>query len=289
MGLGTTVLWTLGETALKNPNTVKELWDKVADKLWREGRTVAVTGLSGAGKTVLLDHLKSTSRSSFGYAPPGTSFGKESGNLSKMYRGNSPSLENVSPKKVGLIVVPGEEGGGVSRVRILNELFNSKKPPDGVIHVVCNGYISVRHPRAREALVKEAKLETLTEFRQYQLKFELEDLGRIAELIRQSQRRYRKPSWMLIAANKFDLYHEDHLQVEQYYSPYGGGKFVDKLEDLQRHTGRDNFDWDALPVCGWLDDFKWNNETRHSTLNDKHRDNYLLQFAEHLEKRCASE
>jgi hypothetical protein len=147
----------------------------------------------------------------------------------------------------------------------------------------------VRNQLARQALAKEAELQTLEKFRQYQLKSELEDLVNITELIRRSQRKHRKPSWMLIAANKFDLYHEDHSEVEQYYSPYGRSEFIDKLKNLRMHTGEDNFDWDTLPVCGWLEHFEWNNQWRYSKLNQKHRDNYLLQFAEHLEKRCASE
>jgi hypothetical protein len=286
MEIGTSIVWIAIEKTLENPHVIQQLWNKVADTFWRKRKTIAVTGLSGAGKTVLRDYLRSAGRS-LGYSPPATSYSTETGKLSATYRQNMRSLEEVPHKQIELIVIPGEEGGGTSRRQILEKHFGGENPPDVVIHVVCYGYILVRHPLARQALVKEGKLETLNAFREFQLQRELDDLDSIIEWIRRAQKKHKKPSWMLVAANKFDLYHEDHLQVEQYYSPYGKSKFVDKMKKLRNYVGEDDFEWNALPIFGWREPFEWNDEYRNGKLNDKHRDYFLLQFAELLEKISA--
>lgn len=246
-------------------------WERISAALFGKKRRVIFTGMPGVGKTVLLDHLSGKAFNQ-GYQPPLTSTVVEAGKM------------RTRKERVRISVIPGQEAA--SRLVALNELFLGKKPVDGVVHVVANGFITLRGSATERALVEEGKLTTIDQYRAHQLRQELQDLEATCQIVRQSLLKHHKPTWMLIAVSKADLFYESVRQAENYYSPGGSGQFVDRLRRLQDQVGRDNFTWDAAPVSTWLEDFEWNKEKRLSILKTNDRDYLVASFAKQLERFC---
>lgn len=269
--------WALpvAKEAYKNREALRSAW-KTFVKLFGRGRYLAVTGMAGAGKTVLFDHLsgKATGRD---YKPPGTSEGPEKGNA------------KGTATRIGLITVPGQSAP--ARHRANDKIFGAKKAKnavDGVVHVVCNGFAATRREQAAGILVEKG-YKTLAEYRKLRLQEELDDLEDTCGLIRRSIRETRKPAWLVVAVDKLDLYYDALPDAQRRYSPEGTGPFVDKLNLLSSRVGSDNFYWQASPVCGWLENFEWNGEVARSQFGDAERNHYLAQFAETLERCCGRE
>jgi hypothetical protein len=268
--------WTLpiAREALKNHQQIQSAWERVANLLLGKKRTLAFTGMQGVGKTVLFDHLTGRAYRR-GYKPLGRSRRVETASL------------KVPQRRLRMSVVPGQ----VDNVRLhaTDNLFRGKKTVHGVIHVVANGFVEVRTQAARDALVKEARLESVTDFRNHQLSAELADLDLTCELIRNAIRESNRPTWMLVAVDKVDLYYPEISRTEEYYAPSAKSRFTERLELLQQQVGTDRFTWDAVPVCAWLEDFHWNGSTVPSTLKPHERDHYLAAFIDVLEEFCAAD
>src|SRR5205085_1980084 len=208
-----TTSWVLpvAQEAYKHRKEVLSAWNRITTFLFGSKKAIAFTGTAGAGKTVLFDHLTGLAYKP-GYVPPLTSQSVEIGKV-------------AAPKKrIRVSVIPGQEAP--PRVYAINNIFLGKKPVDGVIHVVSNGFIETRSQAARETLIKEGNLTTLEQYREHQLGQELIDIDSTCELIRQTIYKHHKPTWMLIAVAKADLYYESIAQAERYYSPHGDSRFV---------------------------------------------------------------
>ncbi len=249
--------------AYKGRDDAKDAWGKIFSK-----KRIVFTGLSGAGKTVLLDFLTGKGFEQ-GYQPPKPSQSVEKGKLSKTLKKDKP--------RMAISVLPGQDD--FPRLQGLDEIFLGKKGVDGVIHVVSNGFIEERSSVTRELLIKENKLQTIEQFRQYQLKRELTDLSATCEIIRKSIHKHQKPKWMLIAVTKVDLFYDKLDEAREYYSQNGKSKFARRLKELQIQVGTDNFRWETVPVCAWLNDFEWNNEKQPSVLKVDDRDHFVANFA----------
>lgn len=169
----------------------------------------------------------------------------------------------------------------------MEELFLGGKPADGLVHVVSHGFITVRGARARE-LVRERGLQTLASFREHQLKQEVNDLEETLEVVRRSIAKHGKPSWMLVAATKADLYPDELAAAEDRYSPGGRGPFVETVDRFVHRVGSDNFLWGSTPVCALLEEFDWEDHATKSTINSQTRDQMLLDFAMSLGTYCGS-
>jgi GTPase SAR1 family protein len=249
--------------AYKGRDDAKDAWSKVFGK-----NRIVFTGLSGAGKSVLLDFLTGKGFEQ-GYQPPKPSQSVEKGKLSKTLKKDKP--------RMALSVIPGQDD--FPRLQSLDEIFLGKKGVDGVIHVVSNGFVEERSLEARNLLIKETKLQTIEQFRQYQLKKELTDLNETCEIIRKSIHKHRKPKWLLVTVTKSDLFYDKLNEAREYYSPNGKSKFAKRLKELQIRVGTDNFRWEAVPVCAWLKDFEWNNQIQPSVLKVDERDHFIANFA----------
>lgn len=265
--------WLLpaAKEAYQHRDEILSAWGRISALLFGKKKSIAFTGMAGIGKTVLHDYLSGKAYKP-GYALPLTSQALESAKIS------------APKKRIHISVIPGQEAP--PRMDALNEVFLGKKPVDGVVHVVANGFTEIRSREAREVLFKEGGLKTLQKFREYQLGEELKALDSICERIRQNIYKYSKPSWLLIAVAKIDLYYESIEQAEGHYSPHGESRSVDRLRQLQSQVGTDSFSWDAVPVCAWLEDFTWHDEVCYSTLKPNQRDHFLAAFAKHLEQYC---
>lgn len=258
------------KTAYESRSEIIKAWKSVEEYLSREkGRSIAFTGISGIGKTVLFDYLTGAAYKP-GYKPPHPSGSAETG--LKTFDGG---------KRLRITVVPGDESQ--PRLEALDTLFAKGKAVNGVVHVVANGFVDVYEKVSRETLIINRKLTTIEKFTKFQRQEELADLNKTCELIRASMRANKRPTWMIIAVTKIDLYSDKLDDAKSYYSPHSNSPFSDRMRQLQFQVGSDNFRWDTVPVCSWLEHFDWNGETRESTIKPDDRDAYLAQFAKKIE------
>ena len=186
--------------------------------------TVAVTGMTGVGKSQLVDRLARRT-SGDGVAEVGSA-------VRERRTRRSPRLQGFRFR-----VVPGDNAA--TRLGALDEVFHDE-PVDGVIHVVANGYATPR----RTAGTTGAATAT----REEQLAAELEDWTITAHRIASMAVRRDKPIWLVIAVTKTDLYPDEVDEAVHYYSPGSGSPFGDKVDALRALAGGAKLSVDVLPV-----------------------------------------
>ena len=185
--------------------------------------TVAVTGMTGVGKTELANRL--SRRTSAEGAEVGSAVMERRTRRGRRLRG------------FRFLVVPGDNAA--TRLSALDEVFHDE-PVDGVIHVVANGYVT---PRRTAGTTGSA-----TATREEQLAAELEDWTITAHRIASMAVRRERPVWLVIAVTKADLYAGAVEDVVGYYSPGSGTPFGDKVDELRALAGGAKLSIDVLPV-----------------------------------------
>jgi hypothetical protein len=254
---------------IKHHEDIKKFFTAGFRWAFGEKTTIAFTGMQGAGKTILFDHLTGEALKP-GYQPPLQSEKPERG------------VAIVGKKKMKVVVVPGQDAN--PRHVALDELFTGKYPVDGVVHVVANGFATVRTPGAIQTLIQTLKINTLPKFRADQKAKELKDLQETCAAIRDSHRRHHAPKWMVIAVHKYDLYADKADDARRYYEM--NSEFTQVLNDLRDQVGSDYFRWMAVPVCCLLEDFTWHKTPVNTQFSAKERDAFLLQFGRELANFC---
>lgn len=187
--------------------------------------TVAVTGMTGVGKTRLADRL-SRRASAEGGQDVGSAVMERRTRRDARLRGYR------------FRVVPGENAA--TRLGALDEVFHDE-PVDGVLHVVANGHATPR----RTGGTSGAGVAT----REERLAAELEDWSITAHRIASMAVRRERPTWLVIAVTKADLFADDVDAAVHYYSPGSGSPFGDKLDELRALAGGAKLSIDVLPVC----------------------------------------
>jgi hypothetical protein len=186
--------------------------------------TVAVTGMTGVGKTQLANRLARRA-SGDGVAEVGSAV------LERRTR-RSSRLQGFR-----FLVVPGDNAA--TRLGALDEVFHDE-PVDGIIHVVASGHAT---PRRTAGTTGPA-----TATREEQLAAELDDWAITAHRIASMAVRRDKPVWLVIAVTKADLYADELDDVMHYYSPGSGSPFGDKIDELRALAGGAKLSVDVLPV-----------------------------------------
>jgi hypothetical protein len=215
--LGATVATTVLTGLASAPEQVGRLFR-------RRFPVVAVTGMTGVGKTQLADRLARRT-SGDGAAEVG------SATMERRTR-RSPRLHGFR-----FLVVPGDNAA--TRLAALDEVFHDE-PVDGVIHVVANGYATPRRTAGTTG--------TATATREAQLAAELEDWTITAHRIASMAVRRDKPVWLVIAVTKTDLYPDELDEAVRYYSPGSGSPFGDRVDELRALAGGAKLSVDVLPV-----------------------------------------
>ena len=198
--------------------------DRVGRLFRRRFPMVAVTGMTGVGKSQLVDRL---TRRGSGDGVPDVG----SAVMERRTR-RSPRLQGFR-----FLVVPGDNAA--TRLGALDEVFHDE-PVDGVIHVVANGYATPRRTAGTTGAASATREE--------QLAAELEDWTITAHRIASLAVRRDKPIWLVIAVTKADLYPDDVDEAVEYYSPGSGSPFGDKVDALRALAGGAKLSIDVLPV-----------------------------------------
>lgn len=265
------VEWLLpaAKEAYKHREVAFSTWDGFVEKVFGPKTRIAVVGPQGIGKTVLLDHLTGKARRK-NYKTPGKSSTADRGKI------------KTGGNRLAIVVAP---GAGGPQVDTFNDVFNPDDPVDGVVFVAASGLVSPRDQQAVEANIGRG-YTTIDDWRALNVGNEIDYLKEVAAIIRSTKAKSRRPRWLLVAATKTDLYYNDVSEEEKFYSPHFESDFSSVLHELRCNVGRDNFEWEAVPVCSQLDDFVWGDETLNSQLTDEDRDHYLAQMTRRLGELC---
>lgn len=214
--------------------------------------TVAVTGMTGVGKSRLADRLSRHT------SPEGGEVG-------------SATMERRTRRGARLRgfrfrVVPGDNAA--TRLGALDEVFHDE-PVDGVLHVVSWGHAT---PRRMAGTTGSAEAT-----REQQLAAELEDWTITAHRIASLAVRRDRPTWLVIAVTKADLFADDVEEAVRYYSPGSGSPFAERLDDLRRLAGAAKLSIDVVPVCA-------QGGPRSSAMPSKECDALLARLERRLEQ-----
>ena len=268
--------WSVAALAVKvlpeayaNRTEIAKLWLRISAKLTDRDHTIAITGMPGVGKTVLFDHL--TSDIALGYTPEHSP--SRTAESDRLYRAGAVQA---------LTVVPGQVSP--ERHTTLDGLFAGKRKVDGVIHVVSNGFTTLRTEADR--YIQESGL-SLNDFRNQQRQAELVDFDETANYIRGSARKNGRPTWLAIVVDKADLFWTDQelAEAKRHYA-LPGGTFHEKVAGLASQLGKDKFSIEFLPVCAWLEDFNWGPDTVRSSLRNPGRDALLFDVLKMIDSYC---
>lgn len=213
-GIATTALTTLTNAP-----------GRVVHVLRRRFPTVAVTGMTGVGKTRLADRLSRRSNSD--------ATGDVGSAVMERRTAHSTRLQGFRFR-----VVPGDNAA--TRLGALDEVFHDE-PVDGVLHVVAFGHAT---PRRTGGISGAAQTRT----REEQLAAELDDWSITAHRIAAMCVRRNRPVWLIIAVTKADLYPGQIDEAVRYYSPGSGTPFGDELDELRALAGGARLSIDVLPV-----------------------------------------
>lgn len=198
---------------------------QLAQLFHRRFPTVAVTGMTGVGKTQLADRLSRHPTSA-----ASTSVG--SAVMERRMR------RSAKGRGFRIRVVPGDNAA--TRLGALDEVFY-EEPVDGILHVVAYGHATPRRMGGTSGVADASWQE--------QMAAEVEDWSITAHRIAAMAVRRGHPVWLVIVVTKTDLYPDQVDEAVRYYSPGSGSPFAEKLDELRALAGGARLSIDVLPMC----------------------------------------
>lgn len=207
----------------------KAFWKKCRDG-FKAPPEIVVTGLTGAGKTVLANRLLNKVNDS--YILPTT----------------SPRTEIIpissETKDLTLVVTRGRDFESEIGERL------SKKEVVGIIHVMSNGiFNSTSHSELFVAKgLKEAREDLLVA--------EADGLQAVLSAVCAQRTQRKRGLWLIVAFNKWDLYDSlyKQLQVESWkahFQEYVAQQVAPRLEKAKQQLGKQHFAYEVVPFCGF--------------------------------------
>ena len=189
---------------------------------------VAVTGVTGVGKTRLADRLARRATSDDAGSPDVGSAVME-----------RRTRRTAQGRGFRLRVVPGNNAA--TRLGALDEVFHDE-PVDGILHVVAYGHATPRRVGGTSGAAPQTT-------REQQLAAELHDWSITAHLIASMAVRRDHPIWLVIVVTKADLFPDQLEEAIRYYSPGSGSPFAEKLDELRSLAGGAKLSIDVLPMA----------------------------------------
>lgn len=237
-------------TAYKHRHTIQRWW-KELQAHFNFGRTnIVVVGRPNVGKSVMAAYLYGETNN-LSWDLPTTSTDVEATALT--FNENWAKLVRV---------IPGQKIH--NRYSGIEEAFSKHEALEGIIYVVDWGFTDERDPTVKERKIKGLagtdKFDSIEKIRAENLKDEIEDFKLMCHEIERAFTKKNPPKWLLIIANKADLFFDKLDEVQTYYHPEGDSKFSQILQATRNRIGEQNLKCAAIPMCAYERDFKWNNE-----------------------------
>jgi len=260
-----------GKMVIEAGRRISQLWKLISGILRQNKSRVLLTGMQGVGKTVLFDYLTGKAYKPNYRPPTESSKSLDSGRLREA-------------KRVGLHVMPGQDSQ--PRIDAALETILGKAPPDGIVHVLANGFATTRGDGSSDVVREMAKLKTVGQYQKIQRKYEYSELDEVCRWIGQAHRKARKPAWVILAVTKYDLFPNELSLVHDEYFPGGRGGAVKRMEELTRSVGSVNFRWQSATVCSWLEPFVWKSESVPSQFTTAQRDTLVEELGKLILGLC---
>jgi hypothetical protein len=266
--------WLSFEAAVDSPaanrpgakTRIKPMWPL---SLYKPTLPVVVTGLRGAGKSVLYDSIIGKVGNS--YVPEGES--------SDVEPHRTLIRTQRSKIRAQAMVLPGQDS--YERSAALVKIFGDRNYPAGVIHVTCWGYSTAWDPVDRRSVVNEITAEgkqvQIEEIQKWNLREELVDFNNTCELLMNAWER-RSKVWLIIAATKCDLFWPDIGKTRDYYipgrptsprpaEPPRESDFCQALRGLVEYVGAGNLRVAVVPVSCYSQEYKFDRVTKSAGLD----------------------
>ncbi len=248
----------------KHRHLIQKWWKRTQAYLNTGNTNIVVLGRPNVGKSVMAAYLYGETRN-LAWDLPETSTDVEVKAL---------TLE----KWTKLVrVIPGQKIP--TRDKGLEEALNTHNDLEGVIYLVDYGFTDEKEPFVKQGMIKEDRIDSIEKVRIQNLEKELKDFEYVCEQIRRSFSIGKSPKWLLIVANKADLFFDKLDEVQDYYHPKRDSKFSHILNELLSDVGRQNLKCEVVPLCSYERSFEWNGEVIETKISgETNRRNLAKHF-----------